>query len=119
MKKLIIISLVASICLLNACKPENPDPEDSHLDEFIGVSFEKDTIQYLDTTLVVAHAIGTNLTYQWQTSSNAPLIPVEGVDSVVLFYADPCLNPGIKYVYCTVVAENGQVMKMDSIVLTE
>ncbi len=119
MKHVIIISFVASMLFFNACKPENPNPEDSRLDEFIGVSFEKDTTHYLDTTRVVAHARGVNLTYQWQTSSNAPLIPVEGVDSVVLFYSDPCLNPGVKYVYCTVIAENAQEMKMDSIVLVD
>lgn len=118
MKKIIYAIILLLAISVFSCKPEDP-PQDSNLVEFIGVSFEKDTTHYLDTTRVVAHAIGTNLTYQWQTSSNAPLIPIEGIDSVVLFYSDPCLNPGIKYVYCTIIAENREEMKMDSIILVD
>ncbi|NLA23683.1 MAG: hypothetical protein GX879_01835 [Bacteroidales bacterium] len=115
---IVAVALLLGCFAFNSCKPDDPSPDEGAiLEEFIGVKFDIDTIQYLDTTRIVANAKGKNLVFQWETSSNAPLIPIEGVDTAVLFYADPCLNPGVKYVYCTVIADNAKQTKMDSIVL--
>jgi hypothetical protein len=120
MKTIIITSFVAILFFSVSCKPNDPTANtESVLENFISVNIEMDTIHYLDTSRVFAHAVGENMVYQWQTSSNAPLIQITGIDTAVLFYADPCLNPGVHYVYCTVIAENREEMKMDSIVLTE
>lgn len=119
MRKIVFFLILGFAFSFYACDDNNGNgnEDESHLEEFIGVNIELDTISMLDTTRVTAHATGTNLVYYWQTSSNAPLIPIEGVDSVVLFYADPCLNPGKKYVDCTIIADNREETKRDSIIL--
>ncbi len=99
--------------------PDNNATEGSHLDEFVSLEVENDTLHYLDTTRIVATAIGNDLKYKWETNSNAPLLPIEGIDSAIYFYADPCVSTGAKQIFCTVSAENDEVMKVDTIVIVD
>lgn len=122
MKRIWIILILLAF-VGTACDDENGDDNnaqpDSYLEEFVSLESDVDTLQYCDTTRIVANAVGTNLHYEWGTNSNAPLIPQEGVDSIIWFYADPCVTLGVKQVYCTVTAENDEVMKVDTVVIEE
>jgi hypothetical protein len=55
----------------------------------------------------------------WTTNSNAPLLPIDGVDTAIYFYADPCVTTGPKQVYCEIQALNDTIKKMATIVIIE
>jgi hypothetical protein len=99
---------------------DNNQPEPgSYLTEFVSLESEKDTLHYMDTTRIIATAIGKDLKYVWQTNSNAPLLPIAGIDSAIYFYADPCVTVGAKQIFCTVSGENDEVMLVDTVVIIE
>jgi hypothetical protein len=119
--KAIVFFLALVSTVLFSCKEEKPDEvnPDSFLEEFVEIIVQKDSLFYMDTTRITAYAKGNGLKYTWETNSNAPLIPIEGVDSAILFYADPCVIPGPKQIFCTVSAENREEMKVDTVVIIE
>ena len=112
---LLVLPFLFNIILCN--DDENDIAKDSYLEEFVSLEAEADTLHSMDTTKVVATAIGNKLTYEWETSSNAPIIPIDGKISEVYFYADPCVSTGPKLIYCTVKASNREEEKNDTIVI--
>ncbi|MBN2682503.1 MAG: hypothetical protein JXR58_08335 [Bacteroidales bacterium] len=119
--KAITIILTFIILAIYSCKEDKPDNTnpDSFLEEFVSINVENDSLFYMDTTRITAYAKGKGLKYTWETNSNAPLIPIEGVDSAILFYADPCVIAGPKQIFCTISAENRTEMKVDTVVILE
>ena len=117
-KLLILLLVLPFVFNIISCNDKDNDViEDSYLEEFVSLEAEADTLHYMDTTKVVATAIGNKLTYEWETSSNAPIIPIEGKISEVYFYADPCVSTGAKIIYCKVKASNREETKKDTIVI--
>ncbi len=111
--------------IISACEEEdnnNDDPndtDDAYIESFDELYAEKDTLNYMDTTRVIAVASGKGLKYTWNTNSNAPLLPIEGTDAEINFYADPCVSTGVKQVICKISAGDDEIQKIDTIVIAE
>jgi hypothetical protein len=123
--KIGILVFLLSLLSFSACDDSNDEDntddvaETSYLDDFVALNAEMDTLHYMDTTRIVATAVGTDLKYLWTTNSNAPLLPIDGVDTAIYFYADPCVTTGPKQVYCEIQALNDTIKKMATIVIIE
>ncbi len=119
-KKIIVVFLACILVfLINACNDNDGINSDSVLESFDTIMAVEDTLVFGDSTEVMVYAKGKNIEYLWQTNNNAPLIPIPGTDTVVLFYADPCIGVGESYVYCKVIAANRSEEKKTIITITE
>ncbi len=115
-----ILSFAVFVCLLAySCRNNDDINKGSVLENFDTIIAEEDSLRFGDSTKVVVYATGKDLEYLWQTNNNAPLISVPGTDTVVLFYADPCIGLGESYVYCKVIAENRSHEKKTIITIVE
>ncbi len=95
-----------------SCSKEDDDfHPDSHLEEFISIESNHDTLSMGDSTTLHAIAEDSNLTYQWSTNSNAPLISIKNKPEKIIFYADPCVGTGSNTIFCTIKAKNRQERK--------
>ncbi|MFO7878823.1 MAG: hypothetical protein ACQES0_10300 [Bacteroidota bacterium] len=123
MKNTWLLCFIMMGIFFSACEKNDGDEDDTttdaYLESFDDLYSEKDTLNYMDTTRVIALASGKGLKYTWKTNSNAPLLPVDGKDSEIYFYADPCVSTGIKQVICTITAGEDEITKTDTIVITE
>ncbi|MEA3448213.1 MAG: hypothetical protein U9Q98_07160 [Bacteroidota bacterium] len=126
MKNTLILCFMLLGIIISACDDDdddnNDDPNnttDAYIESFDELYSEKDTLNYMDTTRVIAVASGKGLKYTWRTNSNAPLLPIDGVDSEIYFYADPCVSTGAKQVICEVSAGEDKMTKIDTIVIAE
>ncbi|MGM0649797.1 MAG: hypothetical protein ACQES1_04725 [Bacteroidota bacterium] len=126
MKNLLLLCFMMLGIIISACDDDDDDDNnnsndttDAYVESFDQLYAEKDTLNYMDTTRVIAVASGKGLKYTWGTNSNAPLLSIEGVDSEIYFYADPCVSTGSKQVYCTVSAGEDEIRKVDTIVIAE
>lgn len=98
MRKLIIFLFV--LCIFFSCKKEEEKPE-SHLDNFVSLVAEKDTIFTGQTTKITAIVEGENLKYNWSATAGDIL----GANNVVTYAAPTCV-PGNNEITCTVSADN-------------
>jgi len=118
-RNLILFVLIGLVgVFINACN-DNGVHKDSVLESFDTIMAAEDTLRLGDSTEVTVYAKGKKLKYLWQTNNNAPLISVPGADTVVLFYADPCIGLGESYVYCKIIAENKEEEKKTIITIAE
>lgn len=105
MKINVLLVILLSIFLVNACKKSEVDPIEDHSGvafSYTKLSADNDTIENGNKTKITATATGSNLTYKW----DGPIGIITGAGNQVQFFA--CC-PGDHWITCTVSDSQGNI----------